>query len=322
MNQKHLANMEFTRDLEGKELLLKDGKFQVMMEWEKPYMEACIQTLAPSGDVLEVGFGCGYASDSIQAFSPKSHTIIEYHPVVAAKAREWAKGKKNVHICEDTWQNALGKLGQFDAIFFDDYPLESGVQTQEKKKQIDQSNELLKQGKATLDEVQRRVPDLKKMHYSQKDIDEFLRLIQSKEALEPKQLIQFVYELMEAHQISESVLSDTLEKLVAAKCVTKKDLLAYQESLSVKPLFQHQGDRLFTFLDLCIKNHMRENAIFSCFLEDPTSKYFDQKFMDHVIMNPYLDYQEKWIPIEVPKHCSYYAGNQALVIRIQLYKGR
>src|SRR5579871_2039641 len=101
------CKMEYKKDEHGKEVLLKDGKFQVMMEWEKPYMHACIDALKPFGDVLEIGFGLGYSSDRIQTHRPKSHTIIEYHPEVAKRAREWAKRYPNVTIIEDTWQHAL-----------------------------------------------------------------------------------------------------------------------------------------------------------------------------------------------------------------------
>src|SRR5215471_10530852 len=114
------CKMEYVKDCLGQEMLLKDGQFQVMMEWEKPYMQACIDMLQPFGDVLEVGFGCGYSADHIQTYHPKSHTIIEYHPVVAAQARQWAKAYSNVTIIEDTWQSALSKLGVYDCIFFDD----------------------------------------------------------------------------------------------------------------------------------------------------------------------------------------------------------
>ncbi len=310
--------MEFTLDQEGKELLLKDGKFQVMMEWERPYMQACIQALAPKGDVLEVGFGCGYASHFIQEFHPKSHTIIEYHPVVAEKAREWAKGKKNIHIIEDTWQNALQKLEKFDAIFFDDYPLENETQMQEKKEQVGQGHEVLKRGKAILDEAHATIPHLKTMQYARGDIDEFLNLIDSKEKPEPKHLLHFFYGLKEDNQIDESMLGLALEKLIAAELMTQADLTLYQKAPSEEKLFLHQGDRLFTFLELCVKNHMKPGSVFSCFLEDPTSKYFDQKFIDNIITNPYLDYREELIPIDVPTHCNYYKGDQALVIRIQL----
>src|SRR3989442_58985 len=99
-----MCRMEYTKDGSGQEILLKDGKFQVMMEWEKSYMQACIDALQPAGDVLEVGFGCGYSATHIQTYHPKSHTIIEYHPTVAQKAREWSKAYSHVTIIEDTWQ--------------------------------------------------------------------------------------------------------------------------------------------------------------------------------------------------------------------------
>ena len=122
-----LCQMQYVKDALGQEMLLKDGKFQVMMEWEKPYMQACIDALKPRGDVLEVGFGCGYSATHIQTYHPKSHTIIEYHPVIAQRAREWAKDYSHVTIIEDTWQHALPRLGVFDCIFFDERNL-SGCQ--------------------------------------------------------------------------------------------------------------------------------------------------------------------------------------------------
>jgi SAM-dependent methyltransferase len=291
-----------------------------MMEWEKPYMRACVKAMAPRGDVLEVGFGCGYASEAIQEYEPKSHTIIEYHPVVAKKAREWAKGKKNIHIVEDTWQNALGKLGKFDAIFFDDYPLESNAEMKEQEKKLEQGEEVLKKGKAVIDEAHEKLPHLKTMQYTLADIDQFLSTIDREEKPEAAHFLRFLQDLKTNNQIEESTHQLALERLIANKLVTQEDIARYQESISKKKVFQHQGDRLFTFLDLCLKNHMREGAVFSCFFEDPSSKYFDQKFMDHVITNPNVEYHEEWIPITVPEYCNYYEHDQALVIRIQLMK--
>ena len=41
-----------------------NGKpFQVMMEWEKPYMKK-VKNLKPKGDVLEIGFGLGYSRNT------------------------------------------------------------------------------------------------------------------------------------------------------------------------------------------------------------------------------------------------------------------
>ena len=142
-----MSKMEFTFDEEGKELLLKDGRYQVMMEWEKPYMEACIDAMRPSGDVLEVGFGLGYASTRIQHYKPKSHTIIECDPVVAKRAREWAKEYSDVTIVEKTWQEALPELGQFDAIFFDDYPLEEAGVIEGMQKKVEEISPVVAEGK-------------------------------------------------------------------------------------------------------------------------------------------------------------------------------
>ena len=68
-----MLEQEFILDENQKELLLKGSKYQVMMEWEKPYMEAIIDEIKPTGDVLEIGFGCGYSATRIQHYNPKSH---------------------------------------------------------------------------------------------------------------------------------------------------------------------------------------------------------------------------------------------------------
>lgn len=118
--------MEYTKDEYGKELLLNEKtNFQVMMEWEKPYMEALIDNLNPKGDVLEVGFGLGYSANKIQSFDIKSHTIIENDPKVLKVAKKWAtKQKHPVNIIPGHWQETIYNLGKFDSIFFDDAPSE------------------------------------------------------------------------------------------------------------------------------------------------------------------------------------------------------
>ena len=118
-----MLQQEYKIDENGKEILLKDNKHQVMMEWEKPYMEACIDKLQPKGHVLEIGFGMGYSATQIQKYKPKSHTIIEMDPMVIKKLQEWAKDYDNIIIVEGTWQEKLDDLEKYDEIFFDDYPL-------------------------------------------------------------------------------------------------------------------------------------------------------------------------------------------------------
>ena len=93
-----------------------------MMEWEKPYMEAMVEKLNPSGDVLEIGFGLGYSANAIQKFDINSHTIIEADENVLEKLREWAPLQKHkVNIIEGCWQYYLPSMTQkFDNFFFDD----------------------------------------------------------------------------------------------------------------------------------------------------------------------------------------------------------
>ena len=86
-------NLEYTTDEFGKDLLLQDDGFQVMMEWEKPYMKACIDKLNPSGRVLEIGFGLGYSASHIQTYEDiEEHTIIEYSPLAEISKGKIGKG--------------------------------------------------------------------------------------------------------------------------------------------------------------------------------------------------------------------------------------
>ena len=118
-----MLQQEYKIDEYGKEILLQDNEHQVMMEWEKPYMEACIDKLQPKGDVLEIGFGMGYSATQIQKYKPKSHTIIEMDPMVIKRLKKWAKDYDNIIIVEGTWQSQMKNLEKFDEIFFDDFPL-------------------------------------------------------------------------------------------------------------------------------------------------------------------------------------------------------
>lgn len=315
------CKMEFGRDERGEEVLLKEGRFQVMMEWERPYMEACVDALKPSGDVLEVGFGCGYSATHIQKWKPKSHTIIEYHPVVAKRAREWAKNYPNVTIVEDTWQNALEKLGMFDVVFFDDYPLESGAQTEKLRKDQTQANLILKAGEKKMREIEEKLPFLQEMRYTDEDIGVFFSLLEKKSEVTPATFLRFFFDLQEKGNITKKQLEKVLTRLKKENLASKEEISAYLEqkkeaSCTSMTSPRMAGDRLFVFLDQCLKKHMRLGARFSCFLEDPTSKYEDPKFFDLIITNPALDYHEEWIPITVPPTCHYYKGSNALVILI------
>ena len=128
-----MLQQQYKIDKHGKEILLQDNENQVMMQWEQPYMEACIDKLQPKGDVLEIGFGMGYSATQIQKYKPKSHTIIEMDSIVIKRLKKWAKDYDNIIIVEGTWQEKIKELDKFDEIFFDDFPLKEPENMLEKK---------------------------------------------------------------------------------------------------------------------------------------------------------------------------------------------
>jgi len=312
------CKMQYGTDEQGKEVLLKDGKFQVMMEWEKPYMHACIDALKPFGDVLEIGFGLAYSAERIQSFHPKSHTIIEFHPEVAKKAREWAKKYPHVTIVEDTWQNALPKLGIFDCIFFDDYPLQSEEEMQKMEKESAYSNLLLQKGQAIVRDAEEAIPFLTEMKYSDDDLAFLMKEVPLDAKDQVVQFARFLKELCERGQISEDQLQSKIAFLVKENKLSSEEIDALFVKAEKKEPFAFAGtsDRLFRFLSECLQSHMRNGSRFSCFLSSPASKYEDDRFVNEIIANPFLDFHEEEITLEVPANCDYFSGNKALVITI------
>ena len=118
-------NLCYIKDEHNKDILInKTDNEQVMMEWEKPYMEACVKKLEPRGDVLEIGFGLGYSARALCSFPIQSYTVIECEPVVWEKVIEFQKDYPHIKInlIKGRWQEMLPTLPTFDTIFFDDFP--------------------------------------------------------------------------------------------------------------------------------------------------------------------------------------------------------
>ena len=92
----------------------------IMMDWEHPLMKRHAETVCKNGgDILEIGFGMGISAQYIQEQDIDSHTIIEIHPEIAEKAREWAEDKDNVEIIEADWHDIVDDLKTYDGIFYD-----------------------------------------------------------------------------------------------------------------------------------------------------------------------------------------------------------
>jgi len=121
--------LEYTNDICGNEILQDEtGQHQVMMAWEKPYMEKCIEYLEPIGSVLEIGFGLGYSAEKLCSYeNVTEYTVIECCPEVWTKFDLFKMEMNNkrpdlkVNIIRGRWEDVLSEGGIFDSVFFDDY---------------------------------------------------------------------------------------------------------------------------------------------------------------------------------------------------------
>ena len=121
----------YKKDKVGKDILCdKEEKHQVMMEWEKPYMEESIKVLNPFGKVLEIGFGLGYTATKICSFEAvEEYNVIECTPIVWEQFEKFKseqlvlRPELKVNLIKGRWEDVITTTGIYDSIYFDDYVL-------------------------------------------------------------------------------------------------------------------------------------------------------------------------------------------------------
>lgn len=100
---------------------------QIMEDWQLPLMESMAAIAArSSGDILEIGFGRGLSAAMIQRHGVRSHTIVECNPSVLARFDRWRATlpDRDIRMVPGLWQDVIGSLGLFDAVFFHTYALD------------------------------------------------------------------------------------------------------------------------------------------------------------------------------------------------------
>ncbi len=258
-------------------------------EWKKQYIHRLINTLKPCKEVIEIGFGDGTAAKEIQSFKPTRHIIIESHPLVAAEAQKWAKGIGigSIEIVQSSWEEALQSktklLGTFDAVFYNDPPdvLEKELwqrQPQEEVKSIaTHATQLLKALEGELAQMT--------ITYSDSEVDQFYEEIGKHQKGE---LLTFFTTLKKYRFITDKQYKRAL----------KKFSISTDEKASEKEMAQSTSQEIEKFIHFISfwKDRLSHpgSRLTSYFLS-PISLYEDPKFFDHVITNPYLDYQEQLI---------------------------
>ena len=98
-----------------------------MQEWERPLMQVLAKNVAGlSRNILEIGFGMGICAEEIWKIGCSNYTVIEAHPLIAQKAREWLKTNGYIGtVIEGFWEEVVDTLpsASYDGIVFDTYPL-------------------------------------------------------------------------------------------------------------------------------------------------------------------------------------------------------
>ena len=274
------------------------------MFWEEELMKECVGMLGPKGDVLEVGFGSGFGANEIQAVAPKSHTIVESHKGVADRARFWADGFKGTKIVEGPWQKNLASLGKYDAIFIDDYPLEqeTGIISSPAlpHSEVDRSKE------ASLQSQVNEVAPLAKMKISKTDIETMLA---GAEAMEPEYLLNFLYEMRKTGVLNDADLSYAFEKGIAMGKFSKEVC----ETFKAEQLAGHDYNRLFTFMNECVKDHLNAGGVIVTYLDDPSFK----KKNPELFKIAGATVTEKMVAVKRPEHNLFFPTNQALILKVQ-----
>lgn len=100
---------------------------EIMEDWQLPLMEAMATIAARAGgDVLEIGFGRGVSAGLMQRLGVRSHTIVECNPHVLDRFERWRETlpDRDIRVVPGLWQDVIGALGEFDAVFFHTYALD------------------------------------------------------------------------------------------------------------------------------------------------------------------------------------------------------
>lgn len=268
-----------------------EDKLKILAEWKKLYSEALINALHPTGDVLQIGFGTDFAAEQIQKHHPKTYTIIETNPEIAKMAKKWASQKQNVKIIEGNWNTALPKLGTFDAIFFNEYPIEYEIAIMNVLFPED-TFKTSKEVKKLINSVEEQLSGLS-LQFTDKDIEKFYQDIGR---YHMNEMPTFFQNLKENENITKEQYDHAVKKYHLSEQQGQN-----QNKDQGKPEEQ-AANNMLSFLSECLKRHMNNNAAFVSFLDSQTSKYENSQYYENIISNPHINYNESKIQIKTSDH--------------------
>lgn len=107
-----------------------DQEFDIMFTNEKTIVETGVDAIFENFNVLsviEIGFGLGFTAQKFQDHGVQTHYILEPHPLIAQRAREWREtqaNRDNIIIIEQFYQDWQreeedGHLIRADLVYYD-----------------------------------------------------------------------------------------------------------------------------------------------------------------------------------------------------------
>jgi hypothetical protein len=308
--------MQFTKDENGKDMLLKNGSLQVMMEWEKPFMQACVAALDPKGDVLEIGFGFGYSADEIQKHHPKSHTIIESDPTVFERLQKWASKKPNVNVIFGKWEETLQNLNKFDVIFFDDNSPNSEVDLKKIESDTKQYQKASDQIQGLKDAISENLKLFKGVKFSDFDLQQFSKQIKSRSDVSHNDVIEFIDMLVTLGNISK----EQRDHFVSSSIKPESEIEAQPLNSVWLTGKENEVERFAAIAELSINYHLRIGGKVAGPIRSAVSLKKDSKFMNSILTRDDMQFSEKFISVDIPVNCQYCQGDKAVFAIVQKVK--
>ena len=246
-------------------------------EGDQHSLKEFVDQTVPSGDVLQIGIGRRSVGETVRCHKPKSHVLIP------------------LSYKDSSWQEALDQVHTFDTILF--IAPYHHFETAEG----DGSFSLVNEGKKKMQEIESKFSFLKEIAYSDEDIEMFFTLLERETLVDPIHFLRFFSDLEQKRNITPGQMVTIQNRLKQENLITEETLKTFfaeeRNPQSSDLSAENENDLFFSVLRRCLKSHMKKGSIFKAYLYNVTSKLDDNKFLNEIVMDPFLEFKEEIHPL-------------------------